>query len=87
VPRALSWLAAYAEKHGLDYEPDADERWLRAFEPYVTLKTPLRYEHALGATGERGSVSIARVVVERDGGAPPGSSVPSSFLARRPRSE
>ena len=61
-----SWLAAYAEKHGLEYEPDADERWLRAFEPFVTLRTPIRYAHALHATGDRGSLSIARLV--SDGG-------------------
>ena len=55
------WLASYAEKHGLTYEPDADERWLRAFEPFVTLLTPIRYAHALHATGTTGSVSIARM--------------------------
>ena len=63
------WLAPYAQKHGLTYEPDADERWLRAFEPLVTLRTPTRYAHALHATGERGSVSIARLVSEGDGSA------------------
>ncbi len=55
-----SWLAAYAEKHGLSYEADADERWLRAFEPFVTLKTPLGYAHSLSTTGTGGSLTIAR---------------------------
>ncbi|MGO9710077.1 MAG: hypothetical protein ACLQBL_14510 [Polyangiaceae bacterium] len=61
------WLAAYAAKQKLTYEPDPDERWLRAFEPLVTLRTPVRYTHALHSTGGRGSVSIARLVLEGDG--------------------
>jgi hypothetical protein len=73
VGETWSWLAAYAEKHGLTYEPEADERWLRAFEPLATLRTPIRYAHALHATGARGSVSIARFVVERDPGSPGGN--------------
>jgi hypothetical protein len=70
IEERWSWLAAYAEKHGLTYEPDADERWLRAFEPLATLRTPIRYAHALHATGASGSVSIARIVVDGvgDGG-------------------
>ena len=57
------WIAAYAARKGLKYQPDADERWLRVWEPYTTLKTPIRYEHALEATGESGSLSIARMFV------------------------
>lgn len=60
----IYWIEAFATQRGLRYEPDADERWLRAWEPYTTLKTPLRYEHALHATGGGGSISIARAVVE-----------------------
>jgi len=78
VGETWSWLAAYAEKHGLTYEPDADERWLRAFEPFATLRTPVRYAHALHATGERGSVSIARFVCEA-GDAPEGRE-PSAWI-------
>ena len=63
-----SWLAAYAAERGLAYEPEADERWLRAFEPFATLRTPIRYAHALHATGARGSLSIARLVTEREPG-------------------
>jgi hypothetical protein len=66
VGETWGWLAAYADKHGLAYEPDADERWLRAFEPFVTLRTPTRYSHALHVTGERGSLSLARFSVEAD---------------------
>jgi hypothetical protein len=62
VGASWSWLAEYAETHGFTYEPDADERWLRAFEPLVTLRTPLRYVHALHATGAKGSLSIARFI-------------------------
>jgi hypothetical protein len=61
---ALPWLAAFAQQRGLRYEPDADERWLRAWEPYATVRVPFRYEHALHATGEGGSMSIARAVLE-----------------------
>jgi hypothetical protein len=63
VTDAIGWLAAYADRHRLVYEPEADERWPRAFEPFVTLRTPLRYAHALHATGDGGSVSIARFSV------------------------
>lgn len=58
------WIDAFARSHALRYEPDADERWLRAWEPFVTLKTPLRYEHALHATGDHGSITVARAVLE-----------------------
>jgi hypothetical protein len=58
------WIERFAAQRGLRYEADADERWLRAWEPYTTLKVPLRYEHALHATGGAGSLSIARAVVE-----------------------
>jgi hypothetical protein len=55
------WIADYAARGGLRYEPDADERWLRVWEPYATLKTPIRYEHALYLTGTIGSLTIARM--------------------------
>lgn len=54
------WIADYAARAGLRYEPDADERWLRVWEPYATLKTPLRYEHALDLPLPTGSMMIAR---------------------------
>lgn len=58
------WIEAFAAQRGLRYEAEADERWLRAWEPYTTLKVPIRYEHALHATGSAGSISVARAVVE-----------------------
>jgi len=64
MPGPLYWIDAFARARGLRYEPDADERWLRAWEPYTTTKVPLRYEHALLATGGTGSISIARAVLE-----------------------
>lgn len=71
---AVPWIQAFAAQRGLRYEADADERWLRAWEPYTTLRVPIRYEHALHATGGTGSVSIARAVVElpRPAQLPPG---------------
>ena len=65
MPDPVYWIEAFAAQRGLRYTPDADERWLRAWEPYTTLKVPFRYEHALEATGGTGSVTIARAVVER----------------------
>ncbi|MBX3185984.1 MAG: hypothetical protein KF819_03170 [Labilithrix sp.] len=65
------WIEAFATQRGLRYEADADERWLRAWEPYTTLKVPIRYEHALHATGGAGSISIARAVVEMAPPPPP----------------
>jgi len=64
MPGPLYWIDAFAQQRGLRYEPEADERWLRAWEPYTTLKVPFRYEHALHATGAGGSISIARAVIE-----------------------
>ena len=61
---SVYWIEAFAAQRGLRYEADADERWLRAWEPYTTLKVPSRYEHALLATGGTGSLSIARAVVD-----------------------
>jgi hypothetical protein len=64
VTQAIEWIEKIAALRGLRYEADADQRWLRAWEPYTTLRVPIRYEHALHATGATGSVSIARAVVE-----------------------
>jgi hypothetical protein len=65
------WIEAFAAQRGLRYEADVDERWLRAWEPYTTLKTPIRYEHAIHATGTSGSISIARAVVDLPAPPPP----------------
>lgn len=67
----IYWIEQFAAQRGLRYEADADERWLRAWEPYTTLKVPIRYEHALHATGGSGSLSIARAVVELPPPPPP----------------
>jgi hypothetical protein len=72
VADAIGWIAEYAAQRGLRYEPDADERWLRAWEPYTTLRMPVRYEHALYATGSGGSLTIARFSVPTEVMAPSG---------------
>lgn len=59
----MEWLAGYAARAGLRYVPEADERWLRAWEPYATLRVPVRYEHLL----EGPALTVARFVL--DGGA------------------
>jgi hypothetical protein len=59
----VPWLQHYAAGKGLRYHPDPDERWLRAWEPFATLRTPNRYEHALEATWDVGSLTVARLVV------------------------
>jgi len=59
----VPWLVHFAATHGLKYEPDVDERWIRVWEPYATLRVPIRYEHGLSATGAIGSITIARLVV------------------------
>lgn len=66
----VPWIEAFAAQRGLRYEAEADERWLRAWEPFATLKVPLRYEHALHATGTTGSVSVARAVFALPGPTP-----------------
>lgn len=58
------WLADYAARQGFRYSSEPDERWARAWEPYVTLRTPVRYEHQLESTGDHGSLTLARVIVE-----------------------
>src|SRR5579862_3261028 len=60
----VPWLVEYAGRKGFRYSPEADERWMRAWEPYATLRVPLRYEHVLESTGDVGSLTIARLVVE-----------------------
>ena len=61
--RAIPWLVDFAAQRGLHYEPDADERWLRVWEPFATLRVPIRYEHTLQSTGSVGSLTLARFVV------------------------
>jgi hypothetical protein len=63
------WLAEYAAREGLRYAPDADERWMRAWEPYVTLRTPIRYEHVLDATESARSLTVARFVTDQEASA------------------
>jgi len=60
----VPWLAEYAARERFRYTPEADERWMRAWEPYATLRVPARYEHVLDSTGEVGSLTIARLVLE-----------------------
>ena len=75
------WIEAFAAQRGLRYQPDADERWMRAWEPYTTLKVPIRYEHVLEATGGGGSITIARAVVDIPAPPPvPGAPVRPSEL-------
>jgi len=59
----VPWLFDFAQRAGLAYEAEPDERWLRVWEPYVTLRNPIRYEHALGATGTTSSLTLARFVL------------------------
>ena len=65
---AVPWLADLAAHRGLRYEPDADERWLRMWEPFATLRVPIRYEHSLQSTGSIGSLTLARLVVSAQDG-------------------
>ena len=59
----VPWLHDFAARAGLRYEPDADERWFRAWEPFATLRVPVHYTHALHTTSPDGhsSISIARM--------------------------
>ena len=63
VAGGVPWLAEYAARERFRYTPEADERWMRAWEPYATLRVPARYEHVLDSTGEVGSLTIARLVL------------------------
>jgi len=63
VAEAVPWLTELALRAGLRYEPEPDERWLRVWEPYVTLRNPIRYEHALSTTGTTSALTIARFVL------------------------
>ncbi len=56
-------MVDFAARTGMRYEPEVDERWLRVWEPFVTLKTPIRYEHALHSTGTTAAITIARLVL------------------------
>ncbi len=59
----VPWLVDYAVRAGLRYEPEADERWIRVWEPYATLKTPIRYEHALHGTWTSSAITVARMLL------------------------
>ena len=60
----VPWLIDYAARKGFRYAAEADERWMRAWEPYATLRVPVRYEHVLDSTGDVGSLTVARFVIE-----------------------
>jgi hypothetical protein len=61
--RPVHWIESAAMARGLRYEPEADERWLRAWEPYATIRVAHSYTHALHATGDEGSLSLSRMSV------------------------
>ncbi len=63
MPESVPWMAAFSQQSGFRYEPEPDERWLRVWEPFATLRTPVRYEHALHRTFDTTAVSIARFVL------------------------
>lgn len=78
----VPFIADYAARKGLKYQPDADERWMRVWEPYTTLKIPFRYEHVLESTGEGGSLTVARFVVQLPSrGQPPIAAEASAWIA------
>jgi hypothetical protein len=60
---SIPWIEAAALARGLHYEPEADERWLRAWEPYTTIRIAQNYSHALLATGNVGSLTLSRMTV------------------------
>jgi hypothetical protein len=64
VSVSVPWIAHFAATRGFRYEPDADERWMRVWEPFATLRVPIRYEHALSATGDIGSITLSTIVQE-----------------------
>ncbi len=68
MAEAVPWLVDFALRASLKYEPEPDERWLRVWEPYVTLRNPIRYEHALSSTATTTALTVARfVLAPRDG--------------------
>jgi hypothetical protein len=68
MAEAVPWLTDFALRAGFKYEPEPDERWLRVWEPFVTLRNPIRYEHAVSTTGTTSALTIARfVLAPRDG--------------------
>ena len=60
---SVPWMVDFAVRAGLRYEPETDERWIRVWEPYVTLKTPIRYEHALHGTWTSSAITLARLIL------------------------
>jgi hypothetical protein len=59
----LPWLSSFADQAQLRYEPDADERWLRVWEPFLTFEPPFEFSHSLSSVGSIGSVNLARGVI------------------------
>lgn len=59
MTQPIAWLAQVASRRGLRYQPAPDERWIRVWEPYVTLRVAESYEHALESTGVHGSITVS----------------------------
>jgi hypothetical protein len=78
---SVPWLVDYAARKGFRYAPEADERWMRAWEPYATLRVPMRYEHVLDSTGEVGSLTIARLVAQATDAGGIRAEGPSAWIA------
>ena len=60
----VPWVEQFAMRHGARYEPEADDRWLNSWEPYLTLRVAERYDHSLSLTDAQGSRTVARCIVQ-----------------------
>ncbi len=64
----LPWLEDFAARHAARYEPEADDRWLNSWEPFVTLRVSERYDHSLSKTTATGSRTLAWCILQAPGG-------------------
>lgn len=65
---AIPWLEQFAMRQGARYEPEADDRWLNSWEPFLTLRVGERYEHSVSQTDAHGSRTVARCIVQTPSG-------------------
>lgn len=64
----VPWLEQFALRQGARYEPEADDRWLTSWEPFVTLRVGEGYEHSLSHTDAQCSRTVARCILPTHAG-------------------
>jgi hypothetical protein len=70
LPPGSDWIAAWASRRGLTYQPRPDDDWFRRWEPYDTIAPPASYFNACTQRLAPGHIVITEPWYALDDGEP-----------------